>query len=92
VSKSRKIPFQRRGISKESTYFREFEKFAERVRQRIISLRSEKGLTQEGMQEYELNLRQVQRIESGETKNLTLSYIFRLAKAFGIKPSELIDT
>lgn len=54
-------------------------------------MRLEKGLTQEAMQEYELNLRQFQRIERGDTRNITLAYLFRLAEAFGLKPSQLLD-
>lgn len=82
---------QRRGISEESSYFHEFHRFSRKVRERICKLRLEKGLTQEQMEDYELNLRQFQRIESGDTCNVTLSYLFRIAMALGVKPSELID-
>lgn len=75
----------KRGITKESPYFREFEKFTEGVRKNIRQLREEKGLTQEQMMEFDINLRQFQRIESGETKNITLANLFKIAKALEVK-------
>ena len=58
---------------------------------KIYALRKEKNLTQEQMEEYELSLRQFQRIEIGETTNITLSNIFKISKALGIRPCELLD-
>ncbi|MBI2340779.1 MAG: helix-turn-helix transcriptional regulator [Deltaproteobacteria bacterium] len=87
----RKQTVAKRGITRESVYFDEFNRFAKKVREKICRLRLEKGLTQEAMQEYELNLRQFQRIERGDTRNITLAYLFRLAEAFGLKPSQLLD-
>lgn len=81
---------QKRGIHKASGYYKEFIRFSEKVRERIKQLREEKGLTQEQMQDFELNLRQFQRIESGDTINITLSNLFRIAKALGIQPFELL--
>ena len=81
---------QKRGIHKASGYYKEFIRFSERVRERIKQLREEKGLTQEQMQDFELNLRQFQRIENGDTINITLSNLFKLAKALGIQPYELL--
>ena len=87
--KQKSIP--KKGISEESTYFHEFKLFSKKVRNNILELRKKKNMTQEQMQDYELNLRQFQRIESGETENITLSSLFRIAKAFQITPAELID-
>lgn len=83
--------YQSRGINKDSVYFEEFGRFCAKVRQKILRLRQEKGLTQEQMQDFELNLRQFQRIESGETKNITLANLFKIARAFHVKLSDLID-
>jgi len=43
------------------------------------------------MQQFELSFRQYQRIEKGETKNITLANLYKIAKAFKISPSELLD-
>ena len=80
-----------RGIGGESQYFDEFFRFSEKLRKRISVLRKEHKLTQEQMQDFEINLRQYQRIESGESGNITLSMLYKLAKAFGLKPKELLD-
>jgi len=91
MPKARQKSAQKRGITGTSKYFEEFERFAKRVRRKIARLRSDSGLTQEQMQDFELNLRQFQRIEGGETKNITLTNLFKIAKALGIKPTQLID-
>lgn len=82
---------QQRGISKDSNYFLGFTRFSRKVREKIHKLRCENGLTQEQMEDFELNLRQFQRIECGDTSNITLSYLYRIAAALGVTPSELID-
>jgi len=42
--------------------------------------------------EYDLSLRTVQRIENvSEPANITLLTLFRLSKAFGVKPEDLFD-
>lgn len=91
MPKAKKSEGQKRGIRRGSPSFNEFQLFSKRVRENINRLRLANNLTQEQMEEYELNLRQFQRIESGETSNMTLTYLFRIAKAFGVKPSHLID-
>ncbi len=88
----RHVEIQRRGIDRNSSYFEEFERLTKKLKLRIYQLRQEKGLTQEQMQNYELNLRQFQRIESGETKNITLSNLFKIAKAFHVNLSEIIKS
>ena len=84
------VEIQSRGINRNSIYFEEFERIAKRLRLRICQLRQENGLTQEQMQDFELNLRQFQRIEAGETKNITLANLFKIAKAFRINLSEML--
>lgn len=73
-------------------YDKNFEKFALNVQKNIQGLRIDNELSQEDMMEYELSLRTIQRIENtSETANITLLTLFRLAKAYGVKPKDLID-
>jgi len=80
-----------RGIGSDSAYHNEFQRFTKKLKQRIYELRKEKGFTQEEMEKFELSYRQFKRIESGETINMTLSNLFKIAKAFKLKPHELLD-
>ncbi len=69
-----------------------FEKFSLKVQERIRDLRRENNLSQEDLMEYELSLRTVQRIENtSEPANITLLTLFRLSRAFGVKPEDLFD-
>ncbi|HEX7028372.1 MAG TPA: helix-turn-helix transcriptional regulator [Gammaproteobacteria bacterium] len=80
-----------RGIDKDSRYYKEFSRFTSKLAEKIYALRLERGLTQEDMQAFELSLRQYQRIEQGQTVNMTLSNIYKICKAFDVKPHELLD-
>jgi len=69
-----------------------FEKFSLKVQERIRDLRRENDLSQEDLMEYDLSLRTVQRIENtSEPANITLLTLFRLSRAFGVKPEDLLD-
>ena len=83
------LPIIMRGIDEDSRYSAEFTRFTNQLRLRIIELRKRKGLTQEDMQAFELSLRQYQRIEQGETTNITLSNLFKIANALDVKFHEL---
>lgn len=73
-------------------YEKEFERFAKKIQKKIKSLRLEQGLSQEDLMQYELSLRTVQRIEKeGSPANITLLTIFKLCKAYGLKPHELME-
>ena len=80
-----------RGIDSDSAYHNEFQRFTKKLKKRIYELRKENGYTQEDMEKFELSYRQFKRIESGETINMTLSNLFKIAKAFKLKPHELLD-
>ena len=80
-----------RGIDSDSAYHNEFQRFTKKLKKRIYELRKESGYTQEDMEKFELSYRQFKRIESGETINMTLSNLFKIAKAFNLKPHELLD-
>lgn len=80
-----------RGINKNSLYYDDYSQFSLLLRHKILRLRKERGLTQEQMEDFDLSIRQFQRIESGETTNLTLSSLFRISKALQIPLSKLLD-
>lgn len=80
-----------RGIEADSEYFEEFSALSGNLRKKIRELRNEQKLTQEDMEMFGLSLRQYQRIESGETVNMTLSNLFKISKALGLSISELLD-
>jgi len=80
-----------RGIDESSVYFEAFDRFSAKLRSRIIKLRAERNLTQEDMQQFELSLRQYQRIEKGETKNITLANLYKISKALKVPLSKLLD-
>lgn len=80
-----------RGIDKDSAYFDEFYLFTKRLRKKIRRLRKEHQLTQEEMENFELSLRQFQRIETGGTVNITLSNLYKISKAFDLTPAQLLD-
>lgn len=80
-----------RGIRENSPYYGDYSLFCELLRHRILQLRKERGLTQEQMEDYGLSLRQFQRIESGETTNITLSNLFRISKALQMPLEKLLD-
>lgn len=90
MPKSRQSRGQRRGIDKRSAYYAEYRDFTKQIRDNIRRLRLARQLTQEQMEEFELNWRQFQRIESGETANPTLAYLFRIAKALRVSLAELL--
>ena len=91
VRKKKKKTNASRGITINSRYHDEFGKLTEHVRIKIRKLREHCGLTQEQMQEFEINLRQFQRIENGETENMTLANLFKIAKALQVDCSTLLE-
>lgn len=91
ASKTAKSTPATRGIDEESAYFNAFNRFSAKLRSRIIKLRIERKLTQEDMQQFELSLRQYQRIEKGETKNITLANLYKISKALKVPLSKLLD-
>ena len=60
------------------------------VGKRIRQLRIERGLTQEQMTRFGLDYKYYQRIEYGE-KNLSLRTLYKIAQAFGMSISELLN-
>jgi transcriptional regulator with XRE-family HTH domain len=56
--------------------------------QRVRALRERRGLTQEDMMERGFSLRHYQRIEAG--RSVTLRTIWKLARALGASPRDLL--
>ncbi|MCV6604413.1 MAG: helix-turn-helix transcriptional regulator [Porticoccaceae bacterium] len=81
----------KRPIAEQDPLHPQFREFSKALRQRIAQLRYQRGLTQEDMQQYGLSLRQYQRIESGETENITLANLYRIATAFGLSVADLLN-
>lgn len=79
------------GIDGDSRYGKEFQRFTLKLRKRVQTLRLERGLTQEDMLSVGISLRQYQRIESGETENVTLASLYLIAKALKLSLAELLD-
>lgn len=62
------------------------------MQKHIQGLRLNSELSQEDMMDYELSLRTIQRVEkTSKVANVTLLTLFRLAKAFGVKPKDFLD-
>ncbi len=66
------------------------ERLMQLVGERARQLRIAKGLRQEDMCQFGFEYKYYQRIEYGE-KNLTLKTLNKVAKAFGIPISELLN-
>ena len=67
------------------------QEIIDKVRERILQIRKDKGLTQEDLVNLTgFDLRQIGRIERGEG-NPTLSSISAVAKALGVHPKELFE-
>ena len=65
------------------------ERLMKLVGRRARLLRKANGLTQEDMNRFGFEYRYYQRIEYGE-RNISLKTINKLARAFGVHPSELL--
>ena len=75
----------------DSIYYQEFIQLQEKLRERILSLRKSRNLVQEDMADYELSVRQYQRMEQDPTAIVSLWQLFKLAKAHDLDIHELLD-
>ncbi len=75
----------------DSIYYQEFIQLQRKLRDRILSLRKSRDLVQEDMAEYELSVRQYQRMEEDPTAIVSLWQIFKLAKVHDLDIHELLD-
>jgi len=74
----------------DSIYYDEFLQFQEKLQKRIVSLRNKRDLVQEDMAEYELSVRQYQRMEQDPTAIVSLWQLFKIAKAHNLEIDELL--
>lgn len=75
----------------DSIHYDEFIQLQKKLRDKIVSLRKSRDLVQEDMAEYELSVRQYQRMEQDPTAIVSLWQVFKLAKAHDLDIHELLD-
>ena len=74
-----------------SANYKEFCRLQEKLCERIKSLREERGYTQEDMTDFELSLRQYQRMEQDPGSIVSLWQVYKIAKAFNLNIDELLQ-
>lgn len=81
-----------KGSSSEQTKrSREFQRLQKRLGRRVRQLRTDQGLTLEGLNERSgVDWRHIHKIEAG-TLNVTLVTLYRLAKGLGVSIPDLFD-
>ena len=77
--------------NQDSVYYHEFMQLQRKLRARIVALRKSRNLVQEDMADYELSVRQYQRMEQDPTAIVSLWQIFKLAKAHNLDIHQLLD-
>ena len=77
--------------NKDSVYYPEFIQLQQKLRNKIIDLRKNKGLVQEDMASYELSVRPYQRMEQDPTAISSLWQLFKIAKAHNLDIKDLLD-
>lgn len=75
----------------DSIYYDEFMQLQKKLRDKIIRLRKSRDLVQEDMADYELSVRQYQRMEQDPTAIVSLWQVFKIAKAHNLDIHELLD-
>ena len=75
----------------DSIYYDEFMQLQNKLRDKIIRLRKSRDLVQEDMANYELSVRQYQRMEQDPTAIVSLWQVFKIAKAHNLDIHELLD-
>ena len=75
----------------DSIYYYDFIQLQEKLCAKIIALRRGRKLVQEDMADYELSVRQYQRMEQEPSSIVSLWQIFKLAKAYDLDVCDLLD-
>ena len=75
----------------DSIYYDEFIQLQQKLRDRILALRKDRNMVQEDMADYELSVRQYQRMEQDPTAIVSLWQLFKLAKAHDLDIHDLLD-
>ena len=73
-----------------SVHYDDFLAFQRKLSERIAELRKNHGYSQEDMTEFELSLRQYQRMEQDATSIVSLWQLYKLAKAFDMEIEDLL--
>ena len=74
-----------------SSYYKDYCQFQVKLRKKIVALRKEHGYTQEEMVDFELSLRQYQRMEQDPTAIVSLWQVYKIAKIYGLTIHDLLD-
>jgi DNA-binding XRE family transcriptional regulator len=74
-----------------SAHYKGFTQFQKKLCKRIKELRKLHGYTQEDMTDFELSLRQYQRMEQDPSSITSLWQVYKLAQAFDITVDELLN-
>ena len=75
----------------DSTYYDEFIELQQKLRDKIVLLRKNRQLVQEDMANYELSVRQYQRMEQDSTAISSLWQLFKIAKAHNLDVNQLLE-
>ena len=75
----------------DSIYYDEFIQLQKKLRDRILLLLKSRDMVQEDMADYELSVRQYQRMEQDPTAIVSLWQLFKLAKAHDLDIHDLLD-
>ena len=75
----------------DSAYYSEFIELQENLCKKIVNLRKSRKLVQEDMADYELSVRQYQRVEQDPRAIVSLWQVFKIAKAHNLDLQQLFD-
>ncbi|MDA9352383.1 hypothetical protein N9842_00185 [Porticoccaceae bacterium] len=75
----------------DSIYYDEFIELQQKLRDKIVKLRKSRQLVQEDMANYELSVRQYQRMEQDPTAISSLWQLFKIAKAHNLDVNQLLE-
>ena len=75
----------------DSAYYSEFIELQVNLCKIIVDLRKSRKLVQEDMADYELSVRQYQRMEEDPTAIVSLWQVFKIAKAHNLDLKQLFD-
>ena len=75
----------------DSIYYDEFIELQQKLRDKIVKLRKSRQLVQEDMANYELSVRQYQRMEQDPTAISSLWQLFKFAKAHNLDVNQLLE-
>ena len=75
----------------DSVYYHKFIELQQKLRDKIIKLRKSRQLVQEDMANYELSVRQYQRMEQDPTAISSLWQLFKIAKAHNLDVNQLLE-